>query len=137
MSPQVRRFLAPLMFLIAHLLVTGTVQAQDAPLYSPDLLAMQGRWIRSDAPYVIELRYDPTHTLKARYFNPRPINVAKTETTINEGRQFVMIELQDVNYDGSLYLLNYDRGQDALDGIYVHGASGQRFQVRFSRQTSP
>ena len=123
-------------FLLIQLLGSGIAQAQNGQIYSPDLLAMQGRWVRTDAPYIIELRQDKSHALQASYFNPRPIHVEKTETASEKGRQYVMIELQDVNYQGSVYLLYYDRGQDALHGIYMHGASGQRFQVSFSRQTS-
>ncbi len=123
--------------LVTLLLAYGMGEAQSAGTYSPDLLAMQGRWVRSDAPYVIELKLDRNTMLKASYFNPRPIHVEKTETARKDGLQFVMIELQDVNYEGSIYLLNYNRDHDALDGIYMHGASGQRFRVSFSRQTSP
>ena len=123
--------------LFTLLITYGMGEAQNAEIYSPDLLAMQGRWVRSDAPYVIELKQDRSTVLKASYFNPRPIHVEKTETAKKDGRQFVMIELQDVNYQGSVYLLYYEREQDALHGFYMHGASGQRFQVDFSRQTSP
>jgi hypothetical protein len=122
--------------LTAPLTACGIGQAQDSPIYSPDLLAMQGRWVRTDAPYVIELRQDTVQGLRASYYNPRPIHVEQTRTAREKGLQYVMIELQDVDYDGSTYLLYYDRQQDALQGIYTHGASGQRFQVSFSRQAS-
>lgn len=137
MSLNYRRFVMAIGVLITHLMVIGIGQAQNTGIYSPDLLAMQGRWVRSDAPYVIELRQNNNYKLQALYFNPLPINVEKTETALKDGLQYVMIELQDVNYEGSVYLLNYNREQDALNGIYMHGASGQRFQVSFSRQTSP
>ncbi|MFC1831493.1 hypothetical protein ACFL0S_05690 [Thermodesulfobacteriota bacterium] len=120
-----------------HLLISGTGQAQNTNIYSPELLAMQGRWVRTDAPYIIELRQNQSHKLQASYFNPRPIHVEETETAKKDGLQYVMIKLQDVNYEGSIYLLNYNREQDTLQGIYLHGGSGQRFQVSFSRQTSP
>ena len=137
MSLSYRRLVLVIGALITHLLVSGIGQAQNTGIYSPELLAMQGRWIRTDAPYVIELRQNESHTLQASYFNPRPINVETTESAKKDGIQYVMIKLQDVNYEGSVYLLSYDREQDALNGIYMHGASGQRFQVSFSRQTSP
>lgn len=108
--------------------------AQEQEVYSPDLLAMQGRWVRSDAPYVIELKQDTTKKLQASYFNRRYIHVEKTETARQNGQQFVMIRLKDTNYDGSVYLLGYDRTSDALQGVYIHGASGQRFSVTFSRK---
>lgn len=115
----------------------GIGQAQDSNGYSLDQLAMQGRWIRTDAPYVVELRQSKNGTFQAAYFNPRPIHVEKTETEKRDGLHYIMILLQDVGYEGSVYLLSYNREQDALHGIYMHGASGQRFQVTFHRQTSP
>ena len=132
-----RRLLLVIGALMIHLLVSGTGQAQNLGIYSPELLAMQGRWVRNDAPYIIELRQNQSHKLQASYFNPRPIHVEETETAKKDGLQYVMIKLQDVNYEGSVYLLNYNREQDTLQGIYLHGGSGQRFQVSFSRQTSP
>lgn len=132
-----RRLLLVIGALMIHLLISGTGQAQNTNIYSPELLAMQGRWVRTDAPYIIELRQNQSHKLQASYFNPRPIHVEETETAKKDGLQYVMIKLQDVNYEGSVYLLNYNREQDTLQGIYLHGGSGQRFQVSFSRQTSP
>ncbi len=136
MSLVNRRLVLGVVLFITVLMVVGPCQAQDTAFLSPDYLAMQGRWVRTDAPYVIELRYGKSNALKAAYFNPRPIHVEKTETAQKNGLQYVMIQLQDVNYEGSVYLLNYNRDQDALKGIYIHGQSGQRFEVSFSRQGS-
>ena len=131
-----RILLAAALLLAASAMVTGWNQAQAADVLTPDLMAMQGRWLRSDAPYTIELRAHQTGKLKASYFNPRPIHVEKTEIAVDNGRQFVMVELNDKGYDGSTYVLFYNRDLDSLDGIYLHGGSGQQFQVRFSRQNS-
>lgn len=103
---------------------------------TPDMLAIQGRWVRTDAPYVIELRQNKSNTLEATYFNRRYIHVETTETAVKNELLYIMIRLQDTNYQGSTYLLSYDRNQDALHGIYTHGASGNRYQVSFSRQVS-
>ncbi|MGI9538431.1 MAG: hypothetical protein ACR2PB_15270 [Desulfocapsaceae bacterium] len=137
MPLTLKRLFLVIGILITHLMSNGAAQAQNTEIYSPELLAMQGRWVRTDAPYIIEIRQNENNKLQASYFNPRPIHVDKTETAKKDGLQYVMIKLQDVNYEGSVYLLNYDREQDALQGIYMHGGSGQRFKVSFSRQTSP
>lgn len=136
MSLPYRRLVPVAGILMILLTIAGLAQAQSTGYYSPDLLAMQGRWVRADAPYIIELRNSKSNTLAAAYFNPRPIHVEKTETAQKDGLQYVMIQLQDVNYEGSIYLLSYNREQDALSGIYIHGQTGQRFEVRFSRQGS-
>ena len=47
-----RRLLLLIGALMLHLLVSGTGQAQNSGIYSPELLAMQGRWVRTDAPYI-------------------------------------------------------------------------------------
>lgn len=131
-----RQIVLVIFVMVAYWMVYAMAQGQSTGAYSPDILAMQGRWVRSDAPYVIELKQDKNQVLKASYFNPQPIHVEKTETARKENRQFIMIQLQDVNYQGSVYVLYYDRELDALHGAYMHGASGQRFQVEFSRQLS-
>ncbi|MDH4008727.1 MAG: hypothetical protein OEU35_11735 [Desulfuromonadales bacterium] len=100
------------------------------------MLAIQGRWVRTDAPYVIELRHVESDSLQATYFNPRPIHVAKTDTAEQDGHLQVLIELQDANYPGSTYVLAYDRGQDVLQGIYFHPASKQSYKVAFVRQNT-
>ena len=65
--------------------------AQNTDIYSPDMLAIQGRWIRSDAPYIIELHHGEDNKLQATYFNRRSIYVNKTETAVKDGLQYVMI----------------------------------------------
>jgi hypothetical protein len=110
------------------------VPVQAIELTSPDMLAIQGRWIRVDAPYVIELRHAQGDDLQASYFNPRPIHVAKTEFAEQDGRLQILVELKDVNYPGSTYVLAYDRAQDALRGVYFHPASKQSYEVGFVRQ---
>jgi len=115
---------------------TGDSLAQTDGLNSPDMLAIQGRWIRTDAPYVIELSHSQDGSLQAAYFNPRPIHVGKTEFAEQDGLLQIMIELQDVNYPGSTYVLSYDRPQDLLRGIYFHPESKQSYEVGFVRQVA-
>jgi hypothetical protein len=122
--------------LSALLSMVSLASAQTASLRSPDMLALQGSWLRTDAPYVIELNHAQEGSLQAAYFNPKPINVGKTETAEQGGMVQVMIELQDVNYPGSTYVLSYDRSQDLLNGIYFHPASKQSYPVSFVRQST-
>ena len=123
--------------IISSLLITSTVSATEiATMPSPDMLALQGRWIRTDAPYVIELSHAKGGSLQAAYFNPKPIHVGKTETAQQGGVVQVLIELQDVNYPGSTYVLSYDRTRDLLEGIYFHPVSKQSYEVGFVRQVA-
>ena len=125
-----------LCFLAVIWMGCSIVPAQAIELISPDMLAIQGRWIRTDAPYVIELRHAKDGSLQAAYFNPKPINVGKTEIAEQGGMVQVMVELQDVNYPGSTYVLSYDRSQDLLQGIYFHPATKQSYEVGFVRQVA-
>ena len=109
---------------------------EPSTIRSPEMLALQGRWIRTDAPYVIELSYAQDGSLQAAYFNPRPIHVGKTETAEQDGLVQILIELQDVKYPGSTYVLTYDRPKDILKGIYFHPVSRQSYNVTFVRQST-
>jgi len=125
-----------LCLLVVTWMAIGAALAQTSVQASPDMLAVQGRWVRTDAPYVIELRHARGGSLQALYFNPKPIHVGKTETAEQDDFLQVMIELQDVNYAGSTYVLRYNRAQDALQGIYFHPASQQSYEVGFVRQVA-
>ena len=132
-----RRLLAISLFVVLMAGV-GFTNADAVAVLSPEILALQGRWVRTDAPYVIELSHAQDGSLQAAYFNPRPIHVGKTETAEQGGLVQILIELQDVNYPGSTYVLAYDRPQDLLQGIYFHPVSKQSYEVTFVRQmTNP
>ena len=127
------RFLPVCLFFFC-LSPVGLSNAQT--IRSLDMLALQGRWIRTDSPYVIELRNAEDGSLQAAYFNPKQIHVGKTEVAEQDGFLQIMIELQDVNYPGSTYVLRYNRAQDVLQGIYFHPASQQSYEVGFVRQVA-
>jgi len=133
---RTRWIIVTLTVLMTMILTKSVSTAQPAIFLSPDMLAIQGRWVRTDAPYVIELRVATDNSLKATYFNRKFIHVENTETTNKGGIQYVMITLQDTNYPGSQYLLGYDRSQDRLNGTYILGNTKQRFEVSFTRKVS-
>ncbi len=134
LSRNAVKLLLQTLFLFALSAPTGNSVAASISAYSPDMLRLQGRWIRTDAPYVIELSHTQDGSLQAAYFNPKAINVGKIETAEQDGIVQVLIELQDVNYPGSTYVLSYDRSQDLLEGIYFHPVSKQSYPVGFVRQ---
>ena len=101
----------------------------------PDTSKLLGKWQRPDGGYVLEVSSaTPDGSLKAAYFNPRPINVARREWKLAEGRLQVFVELRDVNYPGSTYTLNYDPVTDRLKGIYFQAVQQQQFEVDFERK---
>jgi hypothetical protein len=124
-------------FLFIAMNITGTITvAEPLAAPTPDKLEIQGLWIRTDAPYVIELRSTLSSgvSLQAKYFNPKPVNVEKTETVEKNGQLHVLVVLQDVHYQGSYYELSYNREKDILQGTYFHAASQQQYMVNFIRK---
>jgi len=71
--------------------------------------------------------------MTARYFNPRPINVAKAEASIVGETLRVFVELRDVNYPGSTYSLTYEPAADRLTGIYYQAKLHESYDVAFAR----
>ena len=135
MMPLKIRWIVPVVCFLAIIWIgSSAALAQAIEQTSPDMLAIQGRWTRTDAPYVIELRYAKDGSMQAAYFNPKPINVGKTEIAEQGGLVQVMVELQDVNYPGSTYVLSYGHTRDILEGIYFHPATKQSYEVGFVRQ---
>jgi hypothetical protein len=100
----------------------------------PDTSKLIGQWLRPDGGYVLELSsVEPEGVLNAAYFNPGPINVARAQWKLQDGRLQVFVELRDVNYPGSTYTLNYDPAMDRLKGIYFQAVQQQNFEVVFMR----
>lgn len=101
----------------------------------PDPSKLLGQWQRPDGGYVLELSSaNPDGQLKAAYFNPRPINVARAQWKPDDGRLQVFIELRDVNYPGSTYTLRYDPSTDRLSGSYFQAVERQQFEIFFERK---
>jgi len=99
-----------------------------------DLQALEGRWVRPDGGYVLELRdIRKNGDLKAAYFNPKPINVVRARAEIRNREITLFVELRDVNYPGSLYRLKYDAVTDTLKGTYFQAVEKQTFHIEFVR----
>ena len=93
-----------------------------------------GRWQRTDGGYIIELK-NPTQAglIEAGYFNPNPIHVGKSAWQSKDGRLMIMVELQDQNYPGSLYNLEYQTQVDKLTGTYFQAVERVSYNVEFIR----
>ena len=93
-----------------------------------------GHWLRPDGGYVLELKeIGKDGTLKAAYFNPRPINVAKAVLSRKDRSLTIFIELRDINYPGSKYNLQYDPKTDRLVGTYFQAIQGATYDVEFMK----
>ena len=94
-----------------------------------------GKWQRTDGDYALEIRrVHADGRVEATYANPGPINVSRAEVKREGDRLTLLVELRDVNYPGSTYLLAYQPGpQEILVGSYHQPALGQTYEVGFLR----
>ena len=112
----------------------GEQQAQSPAAGSVEFQKLQGRWLRADGGYILEInRVDESGRMDASYFNPRPINVARAEASRRGRVVKAFVELRDTNYPGSTYDLNYDENRDELRGNYFQAALNETFDVVFQR----
>jgi hypothetical protein len=124
----------PTKFLIVGLLALFLAAAHAMVFAADDFQSLKGRWQRTDGGYIIEIRSIGTDgTIKAGYFNPRPIHVSRAEATKDKDHIKVEVELRDVGYPGSTYTLVYVPEKEALLGYYYHAVSRQHFDVLFIR----
>jgi hypothetical protein len=120
-------------------LIAGAASAQGAknPKQSHgevDVQRLAGRWVRSDGGYRLEFReVHEGGSIKAAYFNPRPINVSQAVWARQGGKITLLVELRDVNYPGSTYNLEYDAKSDRLKGTYFQAVEKQTYDVQFMR----
>lgn len=100
-----------------------------------ELKTLEGRWLRADGGYVVEIRRaDSDGRLDAAYYNPSPIHVAQARAADDHGLLRVFVELRDQGYPGCKYELTYDHGNDCLAGTYFQAAMGETYNVIFTRQ---
>lgn len=57
---------------LCSFIVGSTGGAMAGGGLTPDMLAVQGHWIRVDAPYLIELSHSRDGLMRATYLNKRP-----------------------------------------------------------------
>ena len=99
-----------------------------------DFQRLEGRWVRPDGGYVLELREIKNDgSLKAAYYNPRPIKVYRAKWSRKDSMIHLTVELRDVNYPGSTYTLQYDVKTDRLKGTYFQAVERLTFAVEFAR----
>jgi len=120
--------------LIAATAVAAGSGVDHASAQRIDFQLLEGRWVRPDGGYILELTdVKADGSLKAAYFNPRPIRVYRAEAAMRDGVITLFVELRDVNYPGSTYRLRYDTANNRLTGTYFQAALKQAFDVQFLR----
>jgi hypothetical protein len=109
-------------------------QPTAQPSRQAELQSLAGRWVRLEGGYVLALgEVTKEGSVKAAYFNPRPINVSRAEVRRVAGALTLVVELRDVNYPGSTYTLQYDPASDRLKGTYFQAVEKQAYVIEFVR----
>ena len=99
-----------------------------------DFQLLEGRWVRPDGGYILELRnISKDGSVTASYFNPRTIHVHQAKISRKAGMITLRVELRYVNYPGSTYSLQYDKVTDRLKGKYFQAVERRTFNVEFMR----
>lgn len=120
-----------LMVLITFSFTTNQTQPKAKSI---DKNLLLGNWVRTDADYKIKITEVVNEgKLKAGYFNPKSINVAKASWTNTKGVFKIFIELRDENYPGSTYNLTYYPEKDMLSGKYFQAVARETYDVLFTR----
>ena len=148
-SPSVKLFLLSFFMLLMN---AGCTSSKEKPIPAtsiPEKKVFQdtiepvmidynrliGRWERPDGGYILEIRSaSPNRKLDAGYFNPKPIHVGRAEWVVKDKKLFVLVELQDVNYPGSTYGLEYRTATDVLVGNYFQAVDESNYDVEFIRE---
>jgi len=121
---------------------TASPAAPPTPTVTPavpnTVRAAFGRWRREDGGYVLEIRdATPQGSLEAQYFNPKPIRVSRAAWREGAGRAQLLVELNDVGYAGSTYILFHDPTTDRLVGEYTQPTQQQTYAIEFVRSKGP
>ena len=114
---------------------TDTASGNTADTASFDHNQLVGDWERTDGEYTLRI-YSASSggKLDATYFNPGSINVASAEWSLKDDHYLVVVVLQDVNYPGSTYTLEYYPEGDQLSGNYYQAVEKINYEVGFIRK---
>ncbi|MCG8702096.1 MAG: hypothetical protein MI922_28840 [Bacteroidales bacterium] len=117
------------------LLLIAIVFAASACNSGGNLDKIQGKWLRPDGNYVLEIKEVlPGGKLRAAYYNPSDIKISKATYSEDKGTIKVHVEFADENYHGSKYNLVYDAKLDMMKGVYYQAMMGQTYEINFVRK---
>lgn len=130
----VSALLVSVLFMMAGATGIAAGVAETAKTSQGDFQRLEGRWVRPDGGYMLELKgVKPDGSLTAAYYNPSPIRVFRAEAVKKNGKITLTVELRDVNYPGSIYTLIYDANSDRLRGTYFQAVEKRTFTIEFLR----
>ena len=100
----------------------------------PDKYLLVGEWSKTGTPYLIKITgvFD-IGKLEVGYYGAQKIEIEKANWAKTGTLLSVYIELQDPEYPGSNFKLNYIPERDVLVGRYYDAMEGMEYPVEFIR----
>ncbi len=103
----------------------------------PDKNLLIGEWSQMGTPYFIKITgVLDTGKLDAAFYDPNypvKIEIEKANWTKTGTLLSIYIELQDPEYPGSSFKLNYIPERDVLVGTYFNALTGMVYPMEFNR----
>jgi hypothetical protein len=94
---------------------------------------LTGKWLRNDGKYTLEIKLvNDNGTLGAAYFNPKPVELGRTEWMIYKDRLHVLVELKGP-YILSNYQLVYDEESKRLVGTFFQAVEQETYSIYFEK----
>lgn len=112
----------------------STTTAVTQPDLETSIKQLDGKWQRTDGGYILQIsQITADGKMESSYFNPNPIHVGRSEWQNRSGKIVIIVELQDVNYPGSLYTLVYIPQENKLVGTYYQAVEKVTYDVEFKK----
>lgn len=94
---------------------------------------LTGKWLRDDGKYTLEIKsVNDNGTLSVAYFNPKPIELGRTEWMMHKNKLHVLVELKGP-YILSNYQLVYDEETKRLVGTFFQTLEQETYSIYFER----
>jgi len=94
---------------------------------------LTGKWLRSDGDYTLEIKaVNENGTLNAAYFNPKQIELGRTEWMMYKNKLHVLVELKGP-YVLSNYQLVYDEETKRLHGTFFQAVEQETYSIYFEK----
>ena len=94
---------------------------------------LTGKWIRDDGDYTLDIEsVNENGTLNASYFNPKPIELGRTEWMMYKNKLHVLVELKGP-YVLSKCQLVYDAESKKLNGTFFQAVEQETYPIFFNK----
>lgn len=92
-----------------------------------------GKWLRNEGSYTLEIKaVNEDGTLDVAYFNPKSVELGRTEWMMYKNKLHVLVELKGP-YVLSNYQLVYDEETKRLHGTFFQAVEQETYSIYFEK----